>query len=300
MGGLIDSAINIGSFGLIDSDVSGTQATQRAIDAQSGAARDANATQRYMYDQQREDLRPWINAGTNALSQLTTGMKGDLNRSFTMSDFTKDPGYDFRMSEGLKAIDRSAAARGGLNSGATLKALNRFGQDFASNEYANVYNRFNNDRDSRFNKLSSLAGLGQVANNQIGQATQNYGNAVSSNQIGLGNAIASGEIGTANRNNQLLSQGMGIGAAALFSDERLKTDIKPVSREDLQELKDSVRAYSYKYKDQSHGVGEFVGIMAQELEKTKLGKGLVEMVDGKRVINIQKTVSLMLASLAGA
>ncbi len=123
---------------------------------------------------------------------------GSLFKSFTASDFTPDPGYQFRLSEGQKGVERSAAARGGLLSGATLKGLTRYNQDFASNEYGNAYNRFNNDRNIKFNRLASLAGVGQTATNQIGQAGQNYVNNVSSNIIGAGNAQAAGTIGMGN------------------------------------------------------------------------------------------------------
>ena len=54
---------------------------------------------------------------------------------------TMDPGYKFRLSEGMKALDRQAAARGGLISGNALKATQRYGQDLASQEFGNAYNR---------------------------------------------------------------------------------------------------------------------------------------------------------------
>jgi hypothetical protein len=122
----------------------------------------------------------------------------ELFRSFGQSDFQKDPGYDFRMQEGQKALERSAAARGGLQSGGTMKALTRYGQDFASNEYQNAYNRFNNDRSNRFNRLSGIAGVGQAANSQIGQAGANYANQVGQNTMGAANAAGAAGIAGAN------------------------------------------------------------------------------------------------------
>ena len=70
-------------------------------------------------------------------------------------NFQADPGYGFRLSEGLKALERSAAARGGLMSGGTGKALQRYGQDLASQEYGNAFRRFQEERAAR-------AGLGQM------------------------------------------------------------------------------------------------------------------------------------------
>jgi hypothetical protein len=121
-----------------------------------------------------------------------------LTRAFSMDDFQKDPGYDFRMQEGQKALERSAAAKGGLMGGGFGKALSRYGQDYASNEYQNAYNRFNNDQGNRFNRLSALSGLGQTANAQIGQAGQNYANQVGNNYTGLANAQGAAGVAQSN------------------------------------------------------------------------------------------------------
>lgn len=179
--------------------------------AQLQAQRETNEMQWDMYEQNRKDQEPWRNAGVTALNQLATGLQtgGEFNRNFTAQDFQADPGYAFRQSEGLKAIDNSAAARGSSLSGATLKALTRYGQDTASAEYQNSYNRWNNDVSNRFNRISGVAGTGQQAVNQIGaygqqtasnvaQGNMNTANNVASNTIQAGNARASGYVGTAN------------------------------------------------------------------------------------------------------
>ena len=269
-----------------------------ALAAQQAATRDANATTWAMFNQGRADQQPWRDAGAKSLGELS-GQMGDLSRSFTMTDFQQDPGYQFRMDEGQKALERGAAAKGGLMGGGTLKALSRYGQDFASNEYTNAYNRFNNDRDQRYSKLSSLAGVGQSTSAQMANNGMQAGQQVAQNQIGMGNAQAANSMAQSNRLGNMIGQGAGI--AAMFSDERLKTDIEPVSKEDLQELKDKVKAYKFKYKDQAHGEGDFIGVMAQQLEGTKLGKNLVGYdSEGYRYINTQKLMSLLLATLAGA
>ena len=91
------------------------------------------------YDQAIKDWE----AGRARFIQENPGSQGDgrLLRDFTNADFVKDPGYEFRMAEGEKGINRALAARGGFDSGSALKALNRFNQDFASNEFGNAYNR---------------------------------------------------------------------------------------------------------------------------------------------------------------
>lgn len=183
-----------------------SQAAASAADAQTDAANQATAMQGSQYAQQRADQEPWRQVGMNALGQLE-GQMPDLNRSFSMSDFQHDPGYQFRMAEGTKAIERSAAARGGF-SGSTLKSLSKYGQGVASDEYNNAYNRFNNDRTNRFNKLSSMAGLGQTANQANLQSGMNYANNVNQNINAAGNAQAAGYIGQGNAVNGAIGQGM--------------------------------------------------------------------------------------------
>lgn len=179
-----------------------------ALNAQRDATNAANQTLRDMYMQQREDLAPWRDTGAKYLAQMDADF-GDNTRTFTMADFMKDPGYQFRMDEGLKALERSAIGRGQLNSGRTMKALNRYGQDYASNEFQNAYNRFNNDRDQRFNKMASLAGIGQTATSQLVNAGGQYGQNVANNQIGYGNAVAANNIAQQQMWYNLLGQGLG-------------------------------------------------------------------------------------------
>lgn len=123
---------------------------------------------------------------------------GKYTRDFGMKDFQQDPGYAFRMSEGLKALDRQAAARGGLISGGALKASQRYGQDMASQEYTNAFNRYQTNRANQLNPLQSLMGAGQTAANTLGTAGQNYANQAGEAYMGAGNARASGYIGQGN------------------------------------------------------------------------------------------------------
>lgn len=147
------------------------KAATNAANIGQGAADRATQLQQNQYDQSRMDLAPWRTAGTNALEQLTAGK---FTKQFGMSDFEADPGYGFRMSEGMKALDRSAASRGGLLSGATLKGAQRYGQDMASQEYQNAFNRYQINRGNVLNSLQSLAGVGQTAVNQGITSGQQY------------------------------------------------------------------------------------------------------------------------------
>ena len=137
-------------------------------------------------------------AAKNALGQPSSGLNVDRNspdfgryaRDFGMSDFQADPGYAFRMSEGMKGLERSAAARGGLLSGATLKGIQRYGQDMASQEYTNAFNRYQTNRAAQLNPLQSLAGVGQTSANTLGSAGTQFANTMGN--IGMNQANVQG------------------------------------------------------------------------------------------------------------
>ncbi len=183
-----------------------SNSAKKAANAQRDAANTASQTELEQYYQNREDMQPWRDAGIDALGQMRAGtaVGGDFNRDFTLADFTKDPGYGFRLGEGTQALERSAAARGGALSGAALKGITRYGQDFASGEYQNAYNRFNADRTQRFNRLASLAGVGQTATRDVAQQGAQVASNVGNNIMGAGNAQASSYV----------AQGNAIGGAA--------------------------------------------------------------------------------------
>lgn len=148
------------------------------------------------YNQQVKSFQASMSGGKG--SPIKDSEYGSLLRSFGLKDFQTDPGYQFRMDEGIKGLDRSAAARGGLLSGAALKGINRFSQDFASNEYGNAYNRFNQDQSNKFNRLAAIAGIGQTSTGQVAQAGQNYATGAGNAMMGAGNAMAAGQVGSAN------------------------------------------------------------------------------------------------------
>ena len=181
--------------GLISSDAAGD-----AADTAAGASREASAAsiaeQRRQYDLSRADYAPFLTAGTGAVNRLAAGMApgGEFSGSFDSAGFlaNQDPGYGFRMSEGLKALDRSAASRGGLLSGATLKGAQQYGQGLASQEYQNAFNRYQTNRANQLNPLQSLAGQGQTTATALGQQganmAGNIGNAYMTSAANTGNA----------------------------------------------------------------------------------------------------------------
>lgn len=188
---------------VVGSSLIGANASSQASGAQAGAAAASDATQRYMYDKTREDNAPFREAGLAANNRLMDLMKGgQFDRRFTQADMNADPVYQtglkFGLDQGTQGINRQAAAGGSFLSGATLKALTRFGSDYGSTRANESYNRFNADQTSQYNRLAGLSGAGQQATNQVSAAGTNMANQVSQNQIGAGNARASGFMGQAN------------------------------------------------------------------------------------------------------
>lgn len=172
----------------------------KAAKTQAASADRASEIQQANFEQTREDLMPYKQAGDTALGQLMGQMTPDgyFNQTYTGQDIYSDPSYQFRLQQGQDAIQSSAAAQGGLLSGATLKALQGYGQDMASQEYSNAYNRFNADQTNRYNRLSNLVGIGQNAAAQVGNAGAQTAQAVANNTMAGANALAAGQIGRAN------------------------------------------------------------------------------------------------------
>jgi len=189
------TAAMIAGGATLASSLIGSNAASSAARMQAGAARDAAALQQKQYEQTREDQAPWREAGVGALNKLIP-MSDYTN--FGMDQFRADPGYAFRLSEGQKALDRQAAARGGLISGGALKAAQRYGQEMGSQEYTNAFNRYQAERQARLGPLQSLAGIGQSATNFTGQAGAANAAAVGNYMTGGAAAGAAGQVGAAN------------------------------------------------------------------------------------------------------
>lgn len=200
----------------------------KAANTQANAAREAGAIQsdvadrqlalqKRQYEEGVQRQQPFLTAGTNALARMQAGEFAQPGAfSFGANDYQADPGYAFRLSEGQKALERSAAARGGLISGSALKAASRFSGDLASQEYGNAYNRaltgYNANvarSDTGYNRLAGMAGVGQTTTRELNAAGANYagagsttlgnyGTAAGNAVTAAGNAQAAGQMGMAN------------------------------------------------------------------------------------------------------
>jgi hypothetical protein len=194
-------------------------ASQRqAAAAQADAAQRGLDLQKSIYEQQSTLNQPFYQAGVTGQNRLmdllglgsnTTGADyGKYAKDFSMSDFQADPGYAFRLSEGQKALERSAAARGGLIYGGAMKAATRYGQDMASQEYQNAFNRYQTNRANQLQPLGSLQNVGQSAANQQSGALGNYGVNAGNLLNQQGTAYAAGNLGTGNTINNMIGAGI--------------------------------------------------------------------------------------------
>lgn len=184
----------------------GSKAAGQAADAETNAANQANQTQLGIYNDEKANSAPWLQSGNAALTQLNSEMP-DLTRKFTSADFVQDPGYQFQLQQGQQAMQRSAAAKGLLNSVGTQENLNSYSQGMANTDYQQALGNFTNSQAQRYNMLSGLSGQGLSAANMTNAAAANAGNNISSNQMASGNAQAAGYVGQANAVNSGLSTG---------------------------------------------------------------------------------------------
>ena len=180
---------------VVVSSAIGANASSKAAGAQAGAMdRSADLQyQQYLDTVQRQ--KPFYDVGVNALPELVSASKYE---PFTMDKFQADPGYAFRLGEGQKQLERTAAARGGLLSGGALKAATRYGQEMGSQEYTNAFNRYQAERTARLQPLQSLTGMGQSTGQQISQSGQQMASNVGDAMGSAAAARASGYVGGAN------------------------------------------------------------------------------------------------------
>lgn len=204
--------------GSLISGAMGSQAADKASDAQLQAAREQSAAQERMFAEQNRLQEPFRQAGMTGQNELMRllGLSGDrtsagygsMAQPFTNQDMYRDPGYAFRVSEGVKALDRSAAARGGLLGGNQMRGLTELGQNLGSQEYQNAFNRYQTERAARLNPLQSLAGQGQSAANTMTGAAGQYGQNQAAIAGNVGNIRASGYVNQANALTGALGQGI--------------------------------------------------------------------------------------------
>jgi hypothetical protein len=170
--------------------VASSVSANKAAGAQQQASNNAIGEQQREYDQARADQAPFRTTGVSALDQIaklygldTTDANGNMVKGSGKADlsgFATSPDFQFNLQQGQQAIDRSAAARGGLLSGAAVKAGTQYASGLADQEYGNYVNR-----------LLATAGQGQTATNATQVAGTNAANNIGTAYTNAGNARAS-------------------------------------------------------------------------------------------------------------
>lgn len=175
-----------------------TYASSKAADAQTKAAQTAADTQMGMYNQTRSDLAPYRDIGQSAGDTLMSKLS-DLTAPIVMDQNTleKTPGYQFNRTQGLKAVQNSAAARGLGTSGAALKGAATYATGLADSTYQNQFQNAVTNQTNAFNRLKSLVDTGQNASAQTGSAgtAAATGAANAATQAGTAQAAAYNNMG---------------------------------------------------------------------------------------------------------
>lgn len=205
----LQAGIPVGSQ--ILSGLMGSSAAGKAADAQLAASNAAIAENARQYNQTRTDNLPFLQTGQQANARLrqllgldpqyTASDSGSLVRPFAASDLNSDPvyqsGLDFGLKTGTGAINARALANGSYDSGATLKELTRYGNDYGSTKANDSYNRYNTNNTNTYNRLAGVSGAGQTAANTVSAAGQNQANNNTNLITGAGNANAASIVGGA-------------------------------------------------------------------------------------------------------
>ena len=160
--------------------------------------------------------------GSGGLNSLNSGLKakseafrsdptyGSLLSKFSQNDLNNDvvynTGLDFGLSEGVKGLNRRAASGGSYDSGATLKALTRYANDYGTTKAAGAYDRFMNDKNTTYNYLSGQQGVGlNATNSNQSLNTGLVGQAIGANQSAASQQAGYGVQGAAALNNGIMS-----------------------------------------------------------------------------------------------
>lgn len=149
----------------------------KASDAQSKAAAAAQQLEQDQFKQTRADFEPYRAAGQSALERYADalGINGDDRRSQFQAGFRQDPGYQFAFDEGQRAVQGSAAARGGLISGGAMRGLTRFGQGLGDQQYGSYLDRYMNLAQMGQASTAQVASAGALSSGRQGQYLMDAG-----------------------------------------------------------------------------------------------------------------------------
>lgn len=173
---------------LIGSSMS-SRAAKSAAQTSAASADRATELQQRIYEENIARQQPFLQTGTEFFNRLAAVQRGGPEAQQFLQ---MDPGYQFRLSEGMKALDRQAAARGGLISGGALKAAQRYGQDLGSQEFGAAYNRLASMANVGPQAAGVMSNLGQNYATNVGNIYQQQGNTAANAALARGSAYSGG------------------------------------------------------------------------------------------------------------
>jgi len=198
----------VAAAGAVGSAAIGSSASSSAANQQASSANNATALEQAQFNQTTGNLAPYLQTGNNANAALAgfLGLPGgninpaDAGLGIQQFQYNpaSDPLYNFTLQQGGQAITNQASALGGVNSGATLLALQNYGQNTAQSSYQQEFNNYQTQLNNIFSRLSGTANSGQNAAANLGGLGAASAAQQGSNIIGAGNAQAAGTIGSAN------------------------------------------------------------------------------------------------------
>jgi hypothetical protein len=188
------AAVIMGGASLVGGFI-GADATRKAARQQMEAIERAKGEIGRAYGESKGYYTPYQEAGAQGLNALRGMME---YKPMTLADMQQDPGYQFRLQEGLKQLGRTASARGGALSGATLRGTQGYAQNLASEEYQNAFNRYLTNRQEQLRMPLYFSNMGMQTASDLANLSTSYGSNIA-NLIGQGGqAQAAGTMGAAN------------------------------------------------------------------------------------------------------
>lgn len=255
----------MGLIGDIAGAIIGGNASKKAAKAQARSAEMGVAELKRQYDLTREDFTPWREAGAGAIKNLSAMLQPGY-------DHTTSPGYQFRLKEGLRGVEGSAAARGILQSGGTLKGIDRYAEGMAAADFGDAFNRTAAVAAGGQQVATTLGQLGANKASGIADLFTQSGNAKASGYVGSANAWINGINNFSNRNSQ----------PGTFSERMLKTDIVATGG-----AIGGVPEYAFNYRqdaDVALPQGRFIGVMADDVARLR-PEAMGPIVQGYRTVN---------------
>lgn len=204
-----------GAVASVAGGVLSSNAAKSAANTQAQAQQQATAAQLQMFNTLQDENAPFRQAGYNALADIQTGQGSAVNPSgtasgqiapgyfdqtFTNADLNSQlaPNYQFMLGQGLGTQANLSNLNSGVFSGNAGQGLINYAENYAGNAYQQAYNNFTNNQTNIFNRLSSVAGLGQISSGNSQTGASNFSSGIAGTTAATGASQAAGIVGSAN------------------------------------------------------------------------------------------------------